>query len=269
MRVVPTAIVDKAVVFRAGLAHICSGSRFRINCECSELADLPADFFNKGLCQILIVSLDDREPDQLSQLQSLKSGRQSLSVCVLSDRCNVDELNAAIEADVDGVLLKNKISGDLLLRSLELILSGAAVISCELVRLMKQSLRLSPKPRPAAGLRRLEYRPSLPPTVDLGGGDRDVQLSGRERVILQQLTQGASNKRIARELRIAEATIKVHVRSLLRKIRADNRTQAAMWAVNNLGTIGRDTTADRADRDVDEGSEHPAYAERHRPELLT
>jgi hypothetical protein len=46
-----------------------------------------------------------------------------------------------------------------------------------------------------------------------------------------RLTQGASNKHIARELNIAEATVKVHVKSLLGKIGVKNRTQAAMWAM--------------------------------------
>jgi hypothetical protein len=45
------------------------------------------------------------------------------------------------------------------------------------------------------------------------------------------LTQGASNKHIARELNIAEATVKVHVKGLLGKIGVKNRTQAAVWAM--------------------------------------
>jgi len=45
---------------------------------------------------------------------------------------------------------------------------------------------------------------------------------------------GSSNKVIACNLAIAEATVKVHIKSILRKIRARNRTQAAIWAVSNL-----------------------------------
>jgi two-component system, NarL family, nitrate/nitrite response regulator NarL len=45
---------------------------------------------------------------------------------------------------------------------------------------------------------------------------------------------GEANKVIARKLEITEATIKVHVKSILRKIGAANRTQAAMWANENL-----------------------------------
>ena len=38
---------------------------------------------------------------------------------------------------------------------------------------------------------------------------------------------------IARTLDIAEATVKVHMKSVLRKIRVANRTQAAIWALGN------------------------------------
>jgi two-component system nitrate/nitrite response regulator NarL len=45
---------------------------------------------------------------------------------------------------------------------------------------------------------------------------------------------GSSNKIIARNLDITEATIKVHVKAILRKIRVANRTQAAVWATEHL-----------------------------------
>ena len=61
----------------------------------------------------------------------------------------------------------------------------------------------------------------------------EVVLSWREGQILRHLRDGSPNKAIARDLQITEATVKVHVKSLLRKTRALNRTQAAIWAKNN------------------------------------
>jgi two-component system, NarL family, nitrate/nitrite response regulator NarL len=46
------------------------------------------------------------------------------------------------------------------------------------------------------------------------------------------LKEGSPNKVIARKLDMAEATVKVHIKSLLRKIEVGNRTQAAIWATN-------------------------------------
>ena len=58
-------------------------------------------------------------------------------------------------------------------------------------------------------------------------------LSEREEQILKDLVKGLSNKIIARKLDIAEATVKVHMKSILRKIRVANRTQGAIWALEN------------------------------------
>jgi two-component system nitrate/nitrite response regulator NarL len=59
------------------------------------------------------------------------------------------------------------------------------------------------------------------------------QLSPRELAILRCLINGNSNKCIARKIDIAEATVKVHVKAILRKIRVQNRTQAAIWGMNH------------------------------------
>jgi two-component system nitrate/nitrite response regulator NarL len=56
-------------------------------------------------------------------------------------------------------------------------------------------------------------------------------LSKREEQILKGLVRGHSNKMIARTCDVTEATIKVHMKSILKKIRVSNRTQAAIWAL--------------------------------------
>jgi DNA-binding NarL/FixJ family response regulator len=55
-------------------------------------------------------------------------------------------------------------------------------------------------------------------------------LSSREQEILVLVARGASNKEIARDLDTREPTVKLHVKTLYRKIGASNRTQAAMIA---------------------------------------
>ena len=59
--------------------------------------------------------------------------------------------------------------------------------------------------------------------------------SPREREVLDCVASGSSNKIIARKLDMAEATVKVHVKTVLRKINVLNRTQAAVWAINQRG----------------------------------
>jgi two-component system nitrate/nitrite response regulator NarL len=68
------------------------------------------------------------------------------------------------------------------------------------------------------------------------------RLSPREREMLTHLAAGHSNKLIARHLDIAEATVKVHLKSVLRKIRVENRTQAAIWGLANLPELSAKPT---------------------------
>src|SRR5690606_27993835 len=71
-----------------------------------------------------------------------------------------------------------------------------------------------------------------------GRGIARYGLSEREMEILRCLVNGDANKVIANRLDITEATVKVHMKSLLRKIKAANRTQAAIWALNQGVTPG-------------------------------
>ncbi|MFC2968698.1 response regulator transcription factor [Acidimangrovimonas pyrenivorans] len=61
-----------------------------------------------------------------------------------------------------------------------------------------------------------------------------MELTDRESVILGHLCAGHPNKMIARSLKISDATVKVHLRTVFRKIGVSNRTQAALWASRHL-----------------------------------
>jgi two-component system, NarL family, nitrate/nitrite response regulator NarL len=61
-------------------------------------------------------------------------------------------------------------------------------------------------------------------------------------LILRHLAEGLANKVIASEIGIAQATVKVHVKSILTKIGVVNRTQAAIWAMNNGLVVGEPTS---------------------------
>jgi DNA-binding NarL/FixJ family response regulator len=50
--------------------------------------------------------------------------------------------------------------------------------------------------------------------------------------VLERLTQGASNKLIGRQLKLRESTVKVHIRHIMKKLGATNRTQAALCAMH-------------------------------------
>jgi DNA-binding NarL/FixJ family response regulator len=65
-------------------------------------------------------------------------------------------------------------------------------------------------------------------TVVQTASRNEVGLTARERQVLERLQLGSPNKLIARQLNLRESTVKVHIRRILRKLGAVNRTQAAL-----------------------------------------
>jgi two-component system nitrate/nitrite response regulator NarL len=234
-RLVPIVIIDKSALFRAGLMYVLEGSRFRVTASSSSLGDLSERAFN-GKHRIALISLDREAAATLSRVSRLTSQHKSLQIITLTERFCPDELLTAIKAGAAGYLLKNEISPDQLLKSLELVLLGAVVIPPGL-KSLKDPMQLQLDAIPAGQhLETVSVFGQPPPAGDAAQMDDVGRLSNREQTILKQLTQGASNKQIARDLNIAEATVKVHVKSLLRKIHVSNRTQAAMWAIQSWRT---------------------------------
>ncbi len=71
--------------------------------------------------------------------------------------------------------------------------------------------------------------------------ERD-RFSRRERDILNCLAQGESNKEIARDLGLAESTVKIHVQNVFKKLSMSSRVQVALYAAENgFGQRSRDT----------------------------
>ncbi len=122
---------------------------------------------------------------------------------------DAEDLVTALRSGAQGYLLKN-IDSEFLVRSLRRAAQGESVISPEMAgKLMRQVRTGVPNAQPA-----------------------DV-LSPREREIVQRLAKGGSNKEIARDLDLAESTVKIHVQHILRKLGLNSRVQAAVWAIEN------------------------------------
>jgi len=147
----------------------------------------------------------------MSGIETLKAIRDSgldCRVVILTVSDNADDLVAAIRSGADGYLLKDMEPEDLL-AAIDETLNGRTVISDRLNGLLARAIR-----------------------EEAATKQRDTAaLTDREREILQGLAQGLSNKLIARNLEITEATVKVHVKNLLKKLGFRSRLEAAVWAV--------------------------------------
>src|SRR3546814_2865264 len=110
-------------------------------------------------------------------------------------------------SDVCSSDLVKEISCEPLISSLHWVALGEKVMPTQIARTVANGV---------AGFKRNNWRESI----------ADVNWSEREVEILRCLILGYANKVISRRLDISEATVKVHVKAILRKLRVSNRTQA-------------------------------------------
>lgn len=227
-------IVEKSALLRLGIEASMARSRFSVIASVSGLAEIP-----EGTCEereaVVLIGVDDNRPDSKAQIAQLRERNPKVRIVFLADVCNQEQLVQAAEAGGSGYLLKGEITPARLCKSLDLVLAGGAVVPHSFAQLFGNC---TGSKLDASGLRSgsatMLESPAPGQQRPANMADVTVPLSQQEQMVLRQLTRGASNKHIARELGIAEATVKVHVKSLLRKIRVSNRTQAALWAMRHL-----------------------------------
>jgi two-component system, NarL family, nitrate/nitrite response regulator NarL len=170
-----------------------------------------------------------REAVHLAQtLSAAKASFPEAPVVVIGDACNRELVVTALAVGATTFIDENA-HPSALIKELELVVLGEPVISVSIMqRLFGQGSMQTSDPTVAPIIVDQRQRPE--PEDEAGP---NPQLSGREAVILKALVQGAPNKVIAYRLCITEAIVKVHVKTILRKIRAKNRTQAAIWALRH------------------------------------
>lgn len=166
-----------------------------------------------------LILLDNHLPgvngvDALAGLREVAPRAKVLMLTVSEDE---QDLAAALKAGARGYVLKT-IDGPDLVRAIERTMAGDSVVSPELTAKL------------VAAFQALHAAPgALAPPEPAAAEPLDT-LSPREREILGQIARGASNKEIARELGIAETTVKIHVQHILRKLGLSSRVQAAVYA---------------------------------------
>lgn len=138
----------------------------------------------------------------------------TVPVVVLSDSLSVKIFSSCLAAGINGYLLKD-ISAAALCAALHFVLLGGKVFPTDLAASL-----VCDAPHATSHHRRLS-------------AITRYRLTRREMQILWCLVQGDSNKLIARRLDTTDATVKVQMKTLVRKIGVRNRTQAAVWAVAN------------------------------------
>jgi two-component system nitrate/nitrite response regulator NarL len=223
---IPTALICDNPLLRSGLQHILRDTLFGIAEAASVTGPKRLQYcaFNTAL---VIIEASQNTGRVLEVIRQIREQSPEARIVALADQFDLGFVRTALEAAVNGFCLTAS-GPKVLINSLELVMLGESILPFEVVRsLMERALQAGNQP--VQGDCVAESKLS-----DLTA----CKLSAREAEILGCLTKGEPNKVIARRLDITEATIKVHVKAILRKIGATNRTQAAMWASQRLPRTG-------------------------------
>ncbi|SDF83528.1 two component transcriptional regulator, LuxR family [Limimonas halophila] len=206
-------VADANRLWRDGIRRILDGSKFELAGEADNLSGLTnALAETSDRPELVVVDVDVLNGDVSASVDAVRQHAGDARIVVLAGRDKAAELLECFRAGVDGCLLKD-ITSPALLECFDVIRLGERVFPPELLTMVMDN-----------------QHPFSAAINDRSGYSR---LSEREREILACLVNGHSNKAIANNLRVTEATVKVHLKSILRKINVQNRTQAAIWALHN------------------------------------
>lgn len=224
---VPSIIVEPRTLLREGLASLLHDTSYKVVASlatASELSTLPPLAARPTL---ILLGLWDGIHKAVKDLKQARSLPQGTKLVVVAESADTPEIQELLHSGATGVIV-NVSSREVFIKALDL-----AFLDQEFVVIGHQLIPMTDR----KGERNSESETTK--TSFLNNSDRHLasrgngieQLSQRERQVLACLTRGESNKLIARTCCIAEATVKVHLKAILRKIAVRNRTQAALWAL--------------------------------------
>jgi len=216
-------VVDDHPLFRRGLvALLTQDERFVVLHEAADAGEAVRCVTRE---QPDLILLDNHLPGVrgVDAIAGLKEVAPDVKILMLTVSENEQDLSAALKAGADGYLLKT-INAEDLSDSILKVLDGDSVVSPEMTSKLVAAFRGSSTAQVAPPT----FHPN-PAEMATAPGDGLEILSAREREILTLISRGASNKVIARDLDIAETTVKIHVQHILRKLNLSSRVQAAVF----------------------------------------
>ncbi|MDH7796995.1 MULTISPECIES: response regulator transcription factor [unclassified Beijerinckia] len=214
-----TVVTGSHALAREGLCRMLISARFEIAGTVTNVLEIIPKIEQKQRPVLVVVIGGDEFSTTLEQIETCRRLFSNDRIVVLACGWRISDVGAAFAAGANACLDEDT-NARALIKSLELVMLGmtlfpqnvvAAVFSRDVIPDARSAVHDAMGKTHASGV--------------------DV-LSDRETRILESLKTGDSNKVLARKLGISEATVKVHVKAILRKIHVQNRTQAAFWALS-------------------------------------
>jgi two-component system nitrate/nitrite response regulator NarL len=203
-------IIDDHPLFRKGLMQLMqTAEEFRIVGEASGGKE-GISLAHALHPDMILLDLNMKDMSGIEVLKELQASDIDARIIMLTVSDSADDLAAAIRAGADGYLLKDMEPEDLL-ANIRAGALGTMTLNDKLTGMLARALSEGSKPKNAS----------------------EAGLTEQENKILELIATGKSNKLIAHDLGIAEGTVKVHVKHLLKKLNFKSRVEAALWAQHN------------------------------------
>ncbi|BAZ66725.1 MAG: response regulator transcription factor [Pelatocladus maniniholoensis HA4357-MV3] len=185
---------------------------------------------------IVDIGLPDKDGIELTRdVKALTTGEEGVKVLILTLRDNKEAVLAAFAAGADSYCMKD-IKFDNLPEAVRVTYNGNAWIDPAIARIVLQQAQQNPLKTEMTA----ETKSPVQNSEKIGSEEDLIDpytLTERELEVLQLIVEGCSNAVIAERLYITVGTVKTHVRNILNKLCADDRTQAAVRALRS-GLVG-------------------------------
>jgi two-component system nitrate/nitrite response regulator NarL len=202
-------LIDDHALFRVGLQELLERRGIHV---VGALGDCREGIEEAEKARPDVILLDMRMPDMngVEVLKELRVRKLDMPIAMLTTSEEEKDVIDSLQNGAQGYLLKD-MEPDELITALHEIVEGKTVVAKELTGILAKAVQGEWEAAPAKGT--------------------FTTLTPREREILCHLAAGQSNKVIARDLGISDGTVKLHVKSILRKLEVHSRVEAAVIAV--------------------------------------
>jgi DNA-binding NarL/FixJ family response regulator len=220
---VSIALIDPKPLTRRSIAEILATAfpehEIIEASTCEELLDVESRRIGEpNLVVVYIRSTGLSAPSVQTALELLRVRLPDAPTVVLSDRDDLDQVNRALTHGVRGYI-PTAVEIEVAVAALRLISAGGIFV-------------------PSEALRSAAAKHDSDSNRERRGRSDELGLTPRELSVIDLLREGKPNKLIATQLEMQESTVKVHVRNILKKLNAANRTHAASIANRLLGQDG-------------------------------
>jgi DNA-binding NarL/FixJ family response regulator len=233
-------IADDHPLYRSALTRIFEEhSEFEVVSQAADGREV-LEFCRRLRPELVLMDLGMPDIDGLEATRTIKRELPRTIVVVLTAYEDPDRLSEAFKAGARGYLLKDA-PPQQIIDAVRGALAGEipfdhGLATELLLRLSDQNPESSQEPPPAVSIP--EAPPAEHPPTEHPMPAPPEKLTPREVEVLRLLSEGRTNQQIARELLVSTSTVKNHIQQILTKLRASDRTQAAVIAIE-LGLLSR------------------------------